>query len=111
MSSQTVKPDGVATAANWHRYGSPAADKLLAAFETESDVGKQHALVTQLGEVFANEAPAIPLYANPSWGAYNTRHFTDFPSAAKPYGDPSPNKSEEGDCLRALTTIRPVVRP
>ena len=108
MSPKTVKPIGVAASGNWHRYGSPAADALLSAFEREPDPARQHALVGSLTDVFAAEAPAIPLYPNPSWGAYNTLRFTGFPSAADPYGDPSPNKIEAGDCLRALVSIRPV---
>ena len=56
---------------------------------------------------FAAEAPAIPIYPNPSWGEFNTRRFTGFPSAANPYADPSPNKSDRAETLLLLTTIEP----
>ena len=60
-----------------------------------------------LQRTFAAEAPAIPLYPNPSWGEFNTRRFTGFPSAANPYADPSPNKTDRGETLLVLTTVEP----
>ena len=57
--------------------------------------------------IFVEEAPAIPLYPNPSWAEYNTRRFTDFPSKENPYADPSPNKWDRCETLITLTTIKP----
>ena len=57
--------------------------------------------------VFVEQAPAIPLYPNPSWAEYNTSRFTGFPSRDVPYADPSPNKFDRGDVLLVLTTIEP----
>ena len=92
---------------NWHRYGSARADTLIAEFEREADPAAQHRLIAALQQTFAAEAPAIPLYPNPSWGEFNTRRFTGFPSAANPYADPSPNKHDRGETLLMLTTIEP----
>jgi len=107
MSSATVRPLGEAATGNWHRYGSPAADSVLTAFEREPDPAAQHRLASTMQRVFVREAPAIPLYPNPSWAEYNTARFTGFPSAANPYADPSPNKIDRGDCLLVLTSLRP----
>jgi peptide/nickel transport system substrate-binding protein len=107
MSSATVKPVGEVATGNWHRFSSPIADSVLTAFEREADPAAQRRLAVEMQRVFVHEAPAIPLYPNPSWAEYSTRRFTGFPSAADPYADPSPNKFDRGECLLVLTALRP----
>ncbi len=107
MASATVQPAGTASMGNWHRYGSPAADRALAAFEREADPAAQRRLAAELQRVFVAEAPAIPLYPNPSWAEYNTSRIEGFPSAASPYADASPNKFDRGECLLVLTRLQP----
>jgi peptide/nickel transport system substrate-binding protein len=105
MASATVRPVGVSTAGNWHRFGNAAADRALAAFELEPDPDAQRRLVDELQRTFVEEAPAIPLYPNPSWAEFSTRRFEGFPTAEDPYAAPSPNKIPE--CLLVLTSLRP----
>ncbi len=107
MASDTVKPIGEAAMGNWHRFGSSKADEVLKEFEQETDPEKQRQLALRLQEIFFLEAPAIPLYPNPSWAEYNTRRFIGFPSQDDPYADPSPNKFDRGECLLVLTSVRP----
>jgi peptide/nickel transport system substrate-binding protein len=107
MSSATVKSVGETSTGNWHRYGSASADAALAAFEREPDPEAQRQLGLELQQIFAAEAPAIPLYPNPSWAEYNTSRFEGFPSEENPYADPSPNKFGRGECLLVLTSVRP----
>jgi len=107
MSSATVKPVGEASMGNWHRYGSPAADRALAAFEREPDPARQRELADELQRIFVAEAPAIPLYPNPSWAEYSTARITGFPSRENPYADPSPNKFDRGECLLVLLALEP----
>jgi peptide/nickel transport system substrate-binding protein len=107
MSSNTIKPIGKDTKGNWHRFGSPAADAALRAFELEPDPDKQRALADEMQRIFVQEVPAIPLYPNPSWAEYNTRRFTGFPTPENPYADPSPNKMDRGECLIVLLNIEP----
>lgn len=107
MSSATVKPVGVVSTGNWHRYASGTADSVLDAFELEADPATQHLLADELQRTFVREAPAIPLYPNPSWAEYNSGRFSGFPSAEDPYADPSPNKFDRGECLLVLTSLRP----
>lgn len=107
MSEQSRRPLGEISGANWHRYASPAADAALRAFEQEADPARQLELAHELQRIFVDEAPAIPLYPNPSWAEYNTRRFTGFPSAENPYADPSPNKFDRGEILLVLTTLEP----
>jgi len=107
MASETVRPVGETSMGNWHRYGSPSADKALEAFEREPDRGGQRELGLELQRIFVSEAPAIPLYPNPSWAEYNTSRFEGFPSEENPYADPSPNKFGRGECLLVLTSVAP----
>jgi peptide/nickel transport system substrate-binding protein len=107
MSSATIKPVGQAAAGNWHRYSSAAADSVLTAFETATDSTEQRRLSSAMQRLFVAEAPAIPLYPNPTWAEFNTRRFTGFPTAQDPYCDPSPNKMERGEILLVLTSLRP----
>jgi peptide/nickel transport system substrate-binding protein len=107
MASSTLKPTGTASMGNWHRFGSAEADRTLAAFETEADPAAQHRLCAQMQRVFVDQAPAIPLYPNPSWAEYNSGRFDGFPSKAAPYADASPNKFDRGECLLVLTALAP----
>ena len=107
MASETVKPVGTASMGNWHRYSSPAADRALAAFEREPDPAAQRRLCAEMQRVFVADAPAIPLYPNPSWAEYNTSRIGGFPSRANPYADASPNKFDRGECLLVLTRLAP----
>lgn len=107
LSATTVKPLGQVSAGNWHRYASPAGDSALARFERAADPAEQRRLSAELQRIFVDEAPAIPLYPNPSWAEFNTSRVEGFPTAANPYADPSPNKMERGEILLVLTALRP----
>jgi peptide/nickel transport system substrate-binding protein len=107
MSSETIKPVGVDSRGNWHRFGSAAADRALRAFELAADPDEQRRLSDELQRIFVQEVPAIPLYPNPSWAEFNTRRFTGFPTPDNPYADPSPNKMDRGDCLLVLLNVEP----
>jgi peptide/nickel transport system substrate-binding protein len=110
MSRETAKPEGTPSLSNWHGYASAEADRLLGEFEREPDPAGQRRLSTALQRVFAAEAPAIPLYPNPSWAEFNTSRFQGFPTADRPYADPSPNKFDRGETLLVLTALEPRAR-
>ncbi|MFT3913969.1 MAG: ABC transporter substrate-binding protein [Anaeromyxobacteraceae bacterium] len=105
MATATVKPAGQLSMANWHRYGSRRADALLAAFEQAFEEPEQRRLSVELQRTFSDEAPAIPLYPNPSWAAFSTARVKGFPTAAAPYADPSPNKFDRGEPLLVLVEL------
>jgi peptide/nickel transport system substrate-binding protein len=107
MASATVKPIGTVAGSNWHRYASATADQALEKFEREPDPEKQRLIALELQKVFSDEAPAIPLYPNPSWAEFNTGRFDGFPTRQSPYADPSPNKFDRGECLLVLTSLTP----
>ncbi|MCU0689936.1 MAG: ABC transporter substrate-binding protein [Polyangiaceae bacterium] len=105
MSTETMRPIGQASPANWHRYGSAEVDALLRAFEVSDDEVAQHHASDALQLHFVQYVPAIPLFPNPAWASFNTKRFVGFPSESDPYGAPSPNL--EPGYLLALTRIRP----
>ena len=77
---------------NWHRFASEAdaeparqADGHIEALAGATLFEQQLAEVHSLQSIVADAAPAIPLFYNPSWGEYNTRYFTGFPSPENPY--------------------------
>lgn len=91
MSSHTRRPLGDNAAANWHRFASAEADAEFARLESTTDAGDIARSSRRLQELFARDAPSIPLFPGPSWAAYNTRRFVGFPSAEHPYAPPSPH--------------------
>ena len=103
MSAREVKPVGEATARNWHRYGTPEADRLLAAMEQTPDPDAQRVHGHALQQLFVDEVPAIPLFPSPSWGEYSTRRFTGWPNADNPHARLSPNNPPE--TLLVLTRL------
>ena len=105
MSNATVKAVGEAAPQNWHRFGSEKADALLASFESATEETEQLRLAQELQRLFANDAPAIPLFLNPAWGEFNSCHFEGFPTKNDPYAKPSPYSAPE--CLLVLTRLKP----
>lgn len=105
MSAQTVLPVGTASPGNWHRYGSEAAAPIFAELERTTDPVRERELEVKLQELFVEEAPAIPLFPNPSWGEFNSRRFEGFPDAANPWAALSPNKMP--DAILVLTSLKP----
>lgn len=105
MATETVKPFGDTSYVNWQRFGNKEADELLARFESTVDFRKQREIALRLQEIFLEEAPAIPIFLNPSWGQYNTRRFVGWPNAANPYVRLSPNHPPEP--LMIMTRLEP----
>ncbi|WP_437735079.1 ABC transporter substrate-binding protein [Sorangium sp. So ce1335] len=105
MSAELVKPVGEASARNWHRYGDKEVDKLLQQFESATEFAEQKRILDEVQVLYAQNAPVIPLFKNPSWGEYNTKRFTGFPTKENPYAKLSPNNPPE--YLLVLTELRP----
>ena len=108
MSSATVKPVGEASMGNWHRYGSPAADRALAAFEREPDPARQRALRARAAADLRRRGPGHPALPEPVVGRVQHRPLRRASRRAdNPYADPSPNKFDRGECLLVLTALTP----
>lgn len=106
MSTETVKPVGESTFENYHRFGLPAADDLLAQFAASSDETTQHSIVDQLQGLYDANAPVVPLFPSPEWGAYTDVRFTGWPTADDPYATLS---TKAPTTVLVLTSLEPVV--
>jgi peptide/nickel transport system substrate-binding protein len=105
MSTVTVPPVGEVSAENFGRYGNEEADALLEQFAATSDQAEQQEVANQLQMIYAENAPAIPLFPGPNWGEFNTMRFIDFPSEENPYAKLAGYENPER--LIQLTTIKP----
>lgn len=91
MSPDTVVAKPKMASSNWHRFGVDEVKPPLNVLETEPDLEKQKAAGVELQRLFAQHFPAIPLFTNPAWGAFNSKRFRGFPSQEHPYARLSPN--------------------
>ncbi len=105
MSSGTARPIGDSAPENWHRFVLPAADALLRQLEETDDPAVEHQVTAELQRLFVANAPAIPLFPGPLWGAYNSTRFTGFPDEDDPYAPLSPNLNPQA--LLVLTRLVP----
>jgi peptide/nickel transport system substrate-binding protein len=96
MGTTAVKPVGTKTFDNYHRFGEPKADALLADFAAATDPSKQKDIANKLQEEYNDAAPLVPLFSGPEWGAYNDTRFTGWPTQDNPYATLS---------VRAPTTV------
>ncbi|CAA9567924.1 MAG: Oligopeptide ABC transporter, periplasmic oligopeptide-binding protein OppA [uncultured Thermomicrobiales bacterium] len=103
MSSQTYNPVGTSSPENWARFVSPEADALLDQFAATSDLAEQQRISSELQRVYAEQAPAIPLFPGPQWYEYNSTRFEGWPNEENPYCVPS---TYSGERLLLMTTIR-----
>lgn len=95
MSEKFVKPIGEIAVLNWHRHGNPKIDNLSSEYERTSNQDVIKKIIFEMQEIFIENIPAIPLFAEPSWGEYNTSRYTNFPNEHNPYAQLSPNNSPE----------------
>ncbi len=95
MASKNVKSIGEISGLNWHRFGLKEIDELVLKFEKTSNKETKMEILYQMQKLFIKYAPAIPIFADPSWGIYNTKRFKNFPSEKNPYAQISPNAGIE----------------
>jgi peptide/nickel transport system substrate-binding protein len=109
MSETTSAPVGTdALGGNYGRYVSQKGDQLLNQFATTVDPAQQKQVAQQLQQVFADEAPLIPLYLSPLWYEYNTTRFTGFPTKDNPYVVGSFGQVVgSAEALIVMTSIKP----
>ena len=104
LSAKALKPIGENAGINWHRYEHSSADSWIERFEQSADAAVRLESAQELQKIFVENIPAIPLFLNPSWGAYNDSRITGFPSKENPYARLSPNHPPEQ--LLVLTQLR-----
>ncbi|HLT66472.1 MAG TPA: ABC transporter substrate-binding protein [Microbacterium sp.] len=104
MSSETLKPVGEQTFSNYHRFSDPKADELIDAFAATSDEAEQHDIVNQLQQLYVDDAPVVPLFPGPEWGAYTDARFTGWPTEDNPYATLS---TRSPTTVLVLTSLQP----
>jgi peptide/nickel transport system substrate-binding protein len=103
MGTATKKPIGESSTQNWHRYANTDADALLDQFAGTSDEAEQRDIANQLQQIYADNAPAVPLFPGPQWGQFNNARFDGFPSEEDPYALLSTYANERGIVMNNLT--------
>lgn len=105
MGTESVEPTGTKTDRNYHRFGDKKADALLDRFAAASDEAGQRAAVDGLQKLFDENAPVVPLFPGPEWGAYTDSRFTGWPTEDNPYA----TLTNRGDTtVLVLTSLKPV---
>lgn len=87
MSSATYKPVGEATGMgqNMWRIVVPEADPVLADFAGTGDVDQQKADALTLEQLFADNAPVIPMWHAPTFYCYSDAKVDGWASADNPF--------------------------
>ncbi|MET9661082.1 ABC transporter substrate-binding protein [Streptomyces sp. NPDC006510] len=105
MGTESVKPVGTKAVSNYHRFGDKKADTLLDRFAAATDEAGQRDAIDGLQKLFAEEAPVVPLFPGPEWGAYTDTRFTGWPTEDDPYA----TLTNRGDTtVLVLTSLKPV---
>lgn len=107
MSASTTAPIGQpAYLGNYARFVSAKADELLDQWAATTDPARQKDIAAQLQQEFADGAPVLPLWPQPSWMIFKTNNFTGFPTRDDPYalGTPDGNNT---NMLLVILNLRP----
>ncbi|MGQ7747553.1 ABC transporter substrate-binding protein [Streptomyces sp. WC2508] len=105
MGTDSVEPAGTKAVSNYHRFGDKRADALLDRFAAATDEAGQRDAIDGLQKLFADEAPVVPLFPGPEWGAYTDTRFTGWPTEDNPYA----TLTNRGDTtVLVLTGLKPV---
>jgi peptide/nickel transport system substrate-binding protein len=108
MSASATAPVGqIAAGGNYTRYVSQKGDQLLAQFAATTDPAQQKQIAQQIQQVFADEAPDVPLYPSPLWYEYNASHFTGFPTKDNQFVLGSYGQILTPEQMIVMTTIKP----
>jgi peptide/nickel transport system substrate-binding protein len=105
LDPSLVRPIGESASANFHRFGSEDAGRLLRRLEASAEAAEEMQLSRGLQKIFIGSAPSLPLFASPLWGVFNTSRFTGFPSRFHPYAGAVPGL--QSDNLQVLVEVKP----
>jgi peptide/nickel transport system substrate-binding protein len=90
MSTNRFTPSGqdATNTGNWAHYSNAKATALLNQWKASLSVSKQRQIAAQLGQLFLQDQPIVPLFVGPRWSTYSTKYFHCFASPKNFYGDP-----------------------
>jgi peptide/nickel transport system substrate-binding protein len=98
------------TTVNYERYSDPAAWKLTKQLDQtpSSNTKAYQAVMSKLQKTFLQNLPAIPLWYNGMWAMYNTKYWTNWPSASGGQYTPSSWRNYfQMSSIDMLTHLRP----
>lgn len=105
MSTKMLKPVDKQATENYHRFGDKKADELIDAFAAATDETKQREQMNGLQKLYDEQAPLVPLFTGPEWGAYTDARFTGWPTEENPYATLGNRNSST---ILVLTSLQPV---
>lgn len=79
---------------NYERYKNPATDALLDSYAAANAAGQKR-IVDQVQQLMVSAIPFIPVTEGVDWFQYDTTHVGGWPTASKPYAQPSPYASPD----------------
>jgi peptide/nickel transport system substrate-binding protein len=90
MSTNRFTPSGqdATNTGNWAHYSNAKATALLNQWKASLSVSKQRQIAAQLGQLFLQDQPIVPLFVGPRWSTYSTKYFHCYASPKNFYGDP-----------------------
>ena len=90
MSANKFTPSGedATNTGNWAHYQNAKATALLKQWQSTLLPAKQKQIASQLGQLFLQDQPIVPLFVGPRWSTYSTKYFHCFSSPKNFYGDP-----------------------
>ncbi len=110
MDGSLVRPVGERAEANFGRFASDEATRLVRRFEAISDEKEQRTLSTAMQRLFTDNAPSLPLFTSPLWGVFNTTRVSGFPSRFRPFASAVPGVGAPpggADALPVLVEVKP----
>jgi peptide/nickel transport system substrate-binding protein len=79
--------DGTPTG-NWEHFYNDQATSILNKWKATLDAKKQQSYATQLGKIWLQQMPIVPLFIGPRWSTYSTKYFHCFDTPKNFFGDP-----------------------
>lgn len=89
LNSSYAAPVNTPTANNFERYKNPQVDQALSVLAAATDPATQKSATFKLEHLMYDQVPVVLMYYGGSWGLFNTKHFTGWPSAQNPYTLPT----------------------
>lgn len=87
LNGNLTAPPGKPAGGDEERWMDATTDQLLNQYASSADDSVQVQAIQGLEKIMVEQLPAIPLYSEPSFGAYRTAHFTGWPDSSNPYAN------------------------
>ncbi|PFG41928.1 peptide/nickel transport system substrate-binding protein [Isoptericola jiangsuensis] len=103
MDGAQYKPLGEPATWNFGRYENDEVTEALKTYASTTDDAERTAALATIQQRFAEDVPAIALWARPATAQYSTQNYVGWPSEEDPYNQPQPTGSQALQILLNLT--------